>query len=117
MGFGVVDETGVQITHARRGAMFAGEFAVAVKEMIFVEDQIEILDRLGEKERLHSVVQLMIFDVFQLKTNLEQIQERARGTDRGVATTGFAGRLDGIEDVGSHEEKGVVMRSLVEIHQ
>ena len=97
--------------------MFAGEFAVGVKEMIFVEDQIEIFDRLGQEERFHAIVQLVIFDVFQLQTALERSSERTRGTDRGVATARFAGRFDGIEDICRHEEKGVVMRGLIEIHQ
>ena len=73
MSFGIVDETRIEITDTVRCVMFGRWFAVGMKEMLFIEDQIEILDGFSEKEGFHSIVQLMIFDVFQLeKINLRR---------------------------------------------
>lgn len=43
--------------------------SVVVDEIVLVEDQIQVLERLGQEERLHPVVQRVVLDVLHLENS------------------------------------------------
>ena len=53
-----------------RCSVFYCVFAVGMQKIVFIEDQVEILDGLSKKEGFHAIVETVIFDVLQLNIEM-----------------------------------------------